>query len=177
MPTSHLILWCPQSFPASGTFPMSWLFVLGDQNTGASAVPSVLPMSIQGRLTSLFSLLSKGLSGVFSSTRVQRHQFFGALPCLRSSSHNHSWPLGRPQPWLYRPFVVSRVTSLLFNTLSRFVTAFLPRSNRLLISWQVTICSDFRAQEEEICHYFHLFPFYLPRSNGAECHDLSFFNI
>ena len=39
----------------------------------------------------------------------------------------------------------------------------------------VTICSDFGAQEEEICHYFHPFPFYLPCSNGARCHDLSFY--
>ena len=70
---------------------------------------------------------------------------------------------------------VSRVTSLLFNTLSRFVMAFLPRSNHLLISWlQSTICSDFGAQEEEICHYFPLFPFYFPCSNGVRCHDLSF---
>ena len=51
----------------------------------------------------LISLLSKGLSGVFSSTTVWRHQFFGALPSLWSSSHNHTWPMGRPQPWLYGP--------------------------------------------------------------------------
>ena len=115
MPSSHLILWHPQSFPASGTFPMSRLFASGDQNNGASALASVLPMSIQGRLTSLFSLLSKGLSGVFSSTRVQRHQFFGALPCLRSSSHNHTWPLGRPKPWLYRPFWQSNVSAFQYT--------------------------------------------------------------
>ena len=54
------------------------------------------------RLTRLISLLSKGLSGVFSSTTVQRHQFFGVLP-LRPSSYNHTRPLGRPWPWLYRP--------------------------------------------------------------------------
>ena len=90
MPSSHLIL-CPPSFPASGTFPMSQLFALCDQNTGASA--SVLLMSIQGwfplRLTSLISLQSKGLSGVFSSTTVWRHQFFGVLPSLWSRSHSH----------------------------------------------------------------------------------------
>ena len=74
-----------QSFPASVTFPMSWLFTLGDQNTRASATASVLPMSIQGwfplRLTGSISLLSKGLSGVFSSTIVGRHHYFGTLPC------------------------------------------------------------------------------------------------
>ena len=93
-----LCFFCPQSFPASGTFPMSQLFASGDQNTGASA--SVLPMSIQGwfllRSTCLTSSQSKGLSGVFCSTTVQRHQYFGALPFLQSSSHNHMWPLGKP---------------------------------------------------------------------------------
>ena len=73
-------------FPASGTFPMSWLFALDDQNTRALASPSVLPMSIQGcfslELTSLIYLLSKGLSGVCSSTTAWRHQFFGGNSCL-----------------------------------------------------------------------------------------------
>ena len=83
----------PQSFPASGTFKMSQLFSLGDQNTSPSA--SVLPMNIQGwfplRLTGLISLLSKGLSRVFSDTIVWGHQFFGILPSLWSSSHNCMW--------------------------------------------------------------------------------------
>ena len=95
-----LFSFSPQSFPASGTFPMSQLFTSGGQNTGASASVSVLPMSIQGwfplRLTDLISLLSRGLSRVFSNTTVWRHQFFSALPSLQSSSHNHTWPLGRP---------------------------------------------------------------------------------
>ena len=70
---------------------------------------------------------------------------------------------------------VGRVISLLLNTLSRFVIAFLPRSNHLLISdfmAAVTIRSDF---EEEICHYFHLSPLYLPCSNGDEYCGLSCF--
>ena len=91
---------CPQSFPASGTFPMSQLFVSEDQNTGTSASASVLPMRIQCRfplrLTSLISLLSKGLSRVFSSTTVWRHRFFGVLPSLESNSHNCTWSLRRP---------------------------------------------------------------------------------
>ena len=76
------------------------LFTSDDQNTGAAASVSVLPMSIQGwfplRLTGLIYLLCKGLSGVFPSMTVQRHWFFGILPSLRSSSHNYTWPLGRP---------------------------------------------------------------------------------
>ena len=91
----------PQSFPASGSFPMSQLFTSDDWNTGVSALASVLPMCIQGwfplRLTGLISLLSKGLSGVSSSTTVQRHRFFDTLPYLWSSSHNCIWPLGRPE--------------------------------------------------------------------------------
>ena len=71
---------------------MSRLFISDDQNTGASASASVLQMSIQDRvplrLTGLVSLLSKGLSGVFYSTTVQRHQFFDFLPSLWSSCHH-----------------------------------------------------------------------------------------
>ena len=93
---------CPQSFPMRerffpwGTFPMSCLFMSDGQNTGASSSASFFPVNIQGwspwRLTGLISLLSKGFPGVFSSTTVWRHQFFGILPSLRSSSenlHNH----------------------------------------------------------------------------------------
>ena len=88
MPSSHLILctlfFCPQSFPASGTFPISRQFSSYDQNTGASASASVFPVNVQGwsplRSTGLISLVSKRLAGVFSSTTVQRHQCFGVLP-------------------------------------------------------------------------------------------------
>ena len=74
---------CPQSFPASGSFPMSWLFASGGQRIGPLASVSVLPMNIQGwfplGLTGLISLLSKGLSR-FSSSTIQKHQFFSAQP-------------------------------------------------------------------------------------------------
>ena len=73
-----------QYFPTSGSFPTSWLFASGGQSIEASA--SVLPMNIQGSfplgLTGLISLLSKGLSTVFSNTIVQKHQFFSAQPSL-----------------------------------------------------------------------------------------------
>ena len=89
---------CPQSFPASGSFPMSQLFTSGSQSTGASA--SVLPMSIQGwfplGLTGLISLQSKGLSRVFSNTTVWKHQFFSLQPSLWSNSHIHTWLLEKP---------------------------------------------------------------------------------
>ena len=69
----------------------------------------------------------------------------------------------------------SRVISLLFNMLSRFVIAFLPSSRRLLIPWlAVTICSDFGAPQNK---QFHCFPIYLPWNDGTGCHDLSFLNV
>ena len=71
---------CLQSFPASGSFPMSWLFASGGQSIEASASVSVLPMNIQDwfplGLTGLTSLQSKGLSRVFSNSTVQKHHFF-----------------------------------------------------------------------------------------------------
>ena len=74
-----------QSFTASGSFPMSQLFTLGGQSIGASALASLFPMNIQGwfslGLTGLISLLSKGLSRVFSSTTVREFKFFGVQPC------------------------------------------------------------------------------------------------
>ena len=104
-----LFSFCPQSFSASGTSPMSQLFASDDQNTGVLALPSVLPTSTEGwfplGLTGLMSLLSKGLSRVFSSTIIQRHQLFCTLPSLQSGSHNSTWPLGRPQPWPSGPLL------------------------------------------------------------------------
>ena len=89
MPSNHLIL-CysllllPSVFPRiRNFFPMNWLFTSGGQSIGASASASVLPMSIQDwfplRLTGLISLVSKGLSRVFSSITAQKHQFFGTV--------------------------------------------------------------------------------------------------
>ena len=90
----------PQSFPASGSYPIGQIFASGGQSTGASASASVLPMNIQDwfslGLTGLISLQSKGLSGVFSSTTVQKHQFFGTQPSLWSNSHSHTRLLEKP---------------------------------------------------------------------------------
>ena len=87
---------CLQSFLASGSFLKSWLFALGGQSLGASASASVLPMNIQWfslRLTSLISLQSKGLSGVFSNTTVPKHLSFGTQPSLWPNSHISTWLL------------------------------------------------------------------------------------
>ena len=90
---------CPQSFLASRSFPMSQLFASGGQGIGASASASVLPINIQDwfllGLTGLI-LHSKGLSRVFSSTPIWQHQFFNIQPSLWSSSRIHTWQLEKP---------------------------------------------------------------------------------
>ena len=91
---------CLQSFPESGSFPMSWFFSWISQSIRVSASASVLPVNIQDwfplGLTIWISLQSKGLSRVFSNTIVQKHQFFGAQLSLLSSSHIHTWLLKKP---------------------------------------------------------------------------------
>ena len=84
---------CPQSLPASESFPMSQLFTWGSQSIGVSALASVLPKKSQGwcpsEWTGWISLQPKGLCRVFSNTTVQKHQFFGAQLSLESNSHIH----------------------------------------------------------------------------------------
>ena len=91
---------CPQSFPASGFFPMSQLFAWGGQSTGVSALASFLPKKFQGwspsEWTGWISLQSKGLSRVFSNTTGQKHQVFSAQPSSQSNSHIHTWPQEKP---------------------------------------------------------------------------------
>ena len=118
---------CPQSFPASGSFPMSQFFASGGQSIRASA--SVLPMNTQNSSplgwTGWISLQSKGLTKVFSNTAVQKHQLFGAQLSLWSNSYIHTWLVGKAIALTIQTFV-GKVMSLLFNTLgscivSRFV--------------------------------------------------------
>ena len=107
-----------------------------------SALASVLPMNIQDWFilwwTGWISLQSKGLSKVFSNTTV-------------------------PKAWTF----VGKVMSLLFNMLSRFVTAFLLKNESFNFTAPVIICSDFGAQENKVCHCFYCFPIYLPWSDGT----------
>ena len=107
---------CLQSFPASGSFPMSWLFASGDQSIGALA--SVLTVNIQGWFslgwTSLISLHSKGLSRVFSNTTVQKHSL-AFLLCsaffMVQLLHPYMWKTIALTRWTF----VGKVMSLLFN--------------------------------------------------------------
>ena len=86
---------CPQSFPASGCFPVSWLFTSGGQSIGASTIALVFPMNIQELISFMIDwcdllALQQGVSRVFSSTTVQKHRFFGTQLSLWSNSHIHT---------------------------------------------------------------------------------------
>ena len=126
---------CLQSFPASGSFPKSQFFTSGDQSIGALAMSPVLPINKQDWFPlSLISLLSKGLSRVFSNTRVKKKSILSVLsfPYSPTLIFMHDY-------WKNHSFdyvdLVNKTMSLLFNKLSRFVIAFLLRSKHLLISW------------------------------------------
>ena len=98
---------CPQSLSASESFPMSQLFAWGGKSTTVLALVSFLPKNTQdwslSEWTGWISLQSKGLSRVFSNPTIQKHQFFGTQHSSESNSHIHTWPLGKPQPWLDGP--------------------------------------------------------------------------
>ena len=108
---------CPQSLPASGSFPMSQLFAWGGQSTGISALASVLPKNTQDwsplEWTGWISLQSKGLSRVFSNTTVQKHQFFGTQ--LSSVQISHPYMTTGKTIALTRRTFVGKVMSLLLN--------------------------------------------------------------
>ena len=139
MPSNHLILCtlfssCPQSFPASVSFPMSWLFASGGQSIGATASASVLPMNIQG----WFPLGLTGLIYLQSKSLLQDHNLkTSILWCsaffMVQVSHLYM-TTGNTIDLTIQTFI-SKVMSLLFSMLSMFVIAFLPRSKHLLISW------------------------------------------
>ena len=123
-------------------------------------------LAVQGTLKSLYS------------TTVRKHQFFSTQLSLLSNSHIHTWLTGKTIALPICSFV-GRVMSLLFNTLSKFVIAFLPRSKHCLISWRQSPSTViFVAQENKVCYCFHCFPVYLPWSDGTRYHDLiSFLNV
>ena len=127
---------CPQSFATSGSFPVSLIFPSGSQSTGASALASIHPMIIQGwfplGLTGLVFLLSKGLSRVSPAEFESISSLVLSFLYVQLSHPNMT--TGKTTALTLWTFV-SKVMSLLFSILSRFVITFLPRSKHLLISW------------------------------------------
>ena len=142
MPSNHLILLVPfssclQSFPASGSFPMSQLFTSGGQSIGVSASASVLPMNTQDwsplGWTGWVSLQSKGLSESFPTPHFKSINSWHSAFFIVQLSHPYmtTGKIIALTRWTF----VDKVMSLLFNMLSRLVITFLPRSKCLLISW------------------------------------------
>ena len=124
-------------------------------------------------MTGLISLQSKGLL----KSLLQHHSSKASV--LRCSTFfmvllSHPYMTTGKTIALTISIFVGKEMSLLFNMLSSLVIAFLPRTKHLLIS-AVTICNDFGAQENKICHCFHSFPIYLPWNDGTKCHDHCFF--
>ena len=174
-----LFSFCLQSFPASGSFPVSQLFTSSGWSTGTSASVSVLPVNIQG----WFPL---GLT-VFDRLAIQR-----TLKSLLQPHGSKAWILwcsaffmiqlshpymttGKTIALTRRTFV-GKVMYFLFNMMSRFVIAFLPGSKCLLISWlQSPSEVILEPKKRKSVTVSTLSPFYLSWSNGTGCHDLNFF--
>ena len=186
MPSSHLILYrpllfLPSIFPSIMDFsnesavhfrrPKYWSFSfsIGPSNDYSGFISLKTDcfdlLAVQGALGCL-------LQNQCSKASILRHSAFFMVHLSQSYKTT-----GKTTALIIQSFVI-RVMFLLFNT-TVYVCHSFPAEKKTSSDFMaaVTICSDFRAQEEEICHYFHLFPFYLPWSNGAGCHDLSLFGI
>ena len=157
---------------------MSWLFIWGGQSVGASASAADLPVNIQDwfplGLTSLISLLPN-----YSQESSPRPQFKGihflALRRLCDPNLSYVHDYWKKQS-IDNMGLCHQIMSLLFNTSSRFVIAFLPRSKHLLI-WWLQSPSRVISEPKLICHCFYFSLFYLPWSDGTRCNDLSFLNV
>ena len=162
---------CLQSFPTSGSFPVSQLFRSDGQSVGASASPSVFPINIQDwfplGLTDLISVQSKGLSRIFWHHSSKSSVLW--CSALRSCSHTHTGELDHTGKniALTRQTFVSKVMSLLYDKLCRLVIAFLPRSKSLLISWLQSLSAVIFRPKEIKCVTVSLFHYLF----AIECWD------
>ena len=187
MPSNHLILWCPllllpSIFPSIRVF-FQWV-------TSSHQVSKVLEFQLQHqsfRWIFRVGFVSDGL--VWSPCSPRYSQEFSPTPQFKSIflwcsaffivQFSHPYMTTGKTIALTRWILISKVMFLLVNILSRMVITFLPRSKHLLISWLwlVTICSDFGAPQNKVCHCFHCFSIYLPWSDGTRCHGLCFLNV
>ena len=180
MTSNHLILCLPnplhmlQSFPASGSFPMNWLFTSCGQSFGASASASVIPMNIQGWFPlGLTDLTLKSLHQHCNliASILQHSAFF-----IVQLSHLYM-TTGKTIALTIQTFAC-KVIFLLFSTLSRLVIAFPPRSKCLLISWlQILSIVVLEPNKIKSVTFPHFSPIYMPWNDGTGCHDLSSLNV
>ena len=144
---------------------MSQLFTSGGQSIGASASALVLPINIQDRSFRIDWLDLLAVQGTLKSL-LQHHSSKASI--LQHSAFfmvqlSHPYVTIGKTIVLTRQTFVGKVMSLLFNMLSRFVIAFLSKKQASFnFMTSVTICSDFGAPQNKVCHCFHCFPFYLP---------------
>ena len=156
---------CLQSFPASGSFPVTQFFASGGQSIGVSASASVLPMNIQDwsplGCTGWISLQSKGLLKVFSNTNHSSKATILLWSAFFIVQLSHPYMTTGKTIALTRWTFVGKVMSLLFNMLSRLVITFLPRSKRLLISWlqslSAVILEPKKVKSATVSNVPHLF--------------------
>ena len=172
----HSLLFLPSIFPriTGKSFPVSRCFPSGGRSIAVSASASVLSVNIQGwfplGLTGLISLQSKGLLDCAAGSFLWHWAFF-MVQLL------HLYMNARKTIALTIWTFVSKVMSLFFNMLPRFVIAFLPRSRLLLISSLQSPSTMILEPKQIVYHCFHYFPIYLPWSDGTMCHDLHFLNF
>ena len=159
---------------------MSHLFTSGGQSIGALASASILPMNIQGwfplGLTNLILLAVQG-----TPKSLLQHHILKASVLWCSAFFmvqlTHLYMTTGKTVALIRLTFVSKVMSLLLNSLSRFVIAFLSKSKGLLNSWLQSPFAVILESKKKKSVCFHFFPFYSPWSDGTRCHDLSFLNV
>ena len=185
MPSNHLILFRslllpPSIFPSYRVFsnesvlrirrPKYWSFSfsISPSNEYSGLISFRMdwldPLAVQGTLKSLLQHHSS------KASILQRSAFF-----IVQLSHPYM-TTGKTIA-LARQSFVGKIMSLLFNMLSRFVIAFLPRSRHLLISWLQSPSAVILEPKKIVFHCFHCFPIYLPWSDGTRCHDLHFLNV
>ena len=120
-------------------------------------------LAVQGTLKSLLQ------------HHIQKHQLSSSQPSLWSNSHIHTWLLEKPKLWLFRPLSAKSYLCFLIYCLGLLLVSFQGKEQASFnFMAAVTIHTDFGAQESEIWHCSHIVPIYLPWSDRARCHDLSF---
>ena len=142
---------CPQSLPASGSFPVSQLFSSGGQSIAVSASASVLPMNTQDwsplGWTGWISLQSMRLSRVFSNTTVQKHSFFSAQLSSQSNSHIHTWPLEKT-------YSLANIWNILWNNIFLLRSTFnchyllkhlISNSWKTVLAYGVDLCAVYHS--------------------------------
>ena len=186
MPSNHLILCHPLLFPPS-IFPS--ISVFSNESVLHIRWPKYWSFSFSISLSNEYSglisfrmdwLALLAIQGTLKSLLQHCSSKASILLCSAFFTLQLSHPymtIGKTIA-LTRPTFVGKVMCLLFNMLSRLVTAFLPRSKRLLISWlQSPSAVILDSPKNKVCHCFHCFPIYLPWSDRTRCHDLSFLNV